>query len=710
MSSLTDLFKKASKIWSLFEDESGSKLGTSDGEIIYSKNNVCVHQSSGDGFFTHFPGYLSVRVQNAIDENSTSTSSTLILSWISNTVLRRDPKTVESVTPSNTPIKRKTCQSPSSESQRSWSQRTSRRHSFQSISGLDETYSSEVRPEDITAALKSMILDGDDSNSNSSIEITRTSKTSSQGSPLCCDNNEDSKSRKPELVDCKGAENIFNFQDYISGAMKYSRSQTPSGYASGRISPAVTPTHELYGRYIVSENAALNGIFCVDLRQMKSLRLFFSSAKNGEIENTNGQLVIASRESQYKIFHFHNGGLDKLSSVLKEFDFLVQSNVEKKKNCESNFIHYSVCKPEISAEECHPEEGVYRSVDKQMWKCDILNELGQVEDDFTLRKIIFFAGICEEVRKEIWPFLLRRFDYMSTFEERQASVIEKAEEYKQIDAQRKQMNDEERELFWRNVECTVEKDVPRTDRSNPFFAGENNKNIETMKRILLNYAFYNPSMGYTQGMSDLLAPILIEMLDESETFWCFVGLMQRTLFICSPKDVDMDANLTFLRELIRIMLPDFYNHLKSLPDALELLFAHRWVLLCFKREFPEQEAFKIWESCWAHYQTDYFHLFICLSIISIYGTDVLECDMRGDEILLHFSTLTMHMNGDLVLRKARGLLYQFRLLPKVSCILEKMCLLCGPGIWDSGHTPAIECIRNFVDSDDVLIRCSCFKE
>lgn len=36
------------------------------------------------------------------------------------------------------------------------------------------------------------------------------------------------------------------------------------------------------------------------------------------------------------------------------------------------------------------------------------------------------------------------------------------------------------------------------------------------------------------------------------------------------------------------MLPNFYEHCAKLPDGLDLLFAHRWILLCFKREFPER--------------------------------------------------------------------------------------------------------------------------
>lgn len=54
---------------------------------------------------------------------------------------------------------------------------------------------------------------------------------------------------------------------------------------------------------------------------------------------------------------------------------------------------------------------------------------------------------------------------------------------------------------------------------------------------------YDPATGYSQGMSDLVAPILAEVLDESDTFWCFVGLMQNTIFVSSPRDEDMEKQL-----------------------------------------------------------------------------------------------------------------------------------------------------------------------
>lgn len=37
--------------------------------------------------------------------------------------------------------------------------------------------------------------------------------------------------------------------------------------------------------------------------------------------------MVASRESQYKIFHFHHGGLDKLSEVFQQWKFCTETHL-----------------------------------------------------------------------------------------------------------------------------------------------------------------------------------------------------------------------------------------------------------------------------------------------------------------------------------------------------------------------------------------------
>lgn len=100
------------------------------------------------------------------------------------------------------------------------------------------------------------------------------------------------------------------------------------------------------------------------------------------------------------------------------------------------------------------------------------------------------------------------------------------------------------------------------------------------------------------------------------------------------------------------MVPNFYNYVEKLGgDALQFMFVHRWILLFFKREFPEADALHIWEACWAKYRTSYFHLFVCAAIVSIYGDDVVSQELPHDEILLYFASLAMHMDATVILKK-----------------------------------------------------------
>lgn len=58
--------------------------------------------------------------------------------------------------------------------------------------------------------------------------------------------------------------------------------------------------------------------------------------------------------------------------------------------------------------------------------------------------------------------------------------------------------------------------------------------------------------------------------------------------------------------------------------------------------------------------------------------------------LMSFSA--MYMDGQLIARKARGLLHQFRQMREIPCTLSGLCTRCGPGIWDSSHSPRVYCV------------------
>uniref|UniRef100_H0WTF6 TBC1 domain family member 16 n=1 Tax=Otolemur garnettii TaxID=30611 RepID=H0WTF6_OTOGA len=721
---------KASDLLTLTAGGSGSgSPSLLDGEIIYSKNNVCVHPPEGlQGLGEHHPGYLCLYM-----EKDETLGATLILAWVPNSrIQRQDEEALRYITPESSPVHK---------APRSRGRRT------QSSGGPHQTSPTEPRPslipkdEDILVVAQSI---GDTVLPSPSLENgEKLAKGLGEDGPLPAsqpahsdsgtlstvssqDGTEEGQEPRPEVGEKEGslelsAEGVSRDSSFDSDSDAFSSpfclSPISTALAEGRgsvflESDSSSPPSSDAGLQLPDSNSLLQtprwdepqrvcaleqicGVFRVDLGHMRSLRLFFSDEAC-----TSGQLVVASRESQYKVLYFHHGGLDKLADVFQQWKYCAETHLgDQQVAPEKTCMHFSIRRPKLPSSETHPEESMYRRLDVSTW-LGHLNELGQVEEEYKLRKAIFFGGIDVSIRGEVWPFLLRYYSHKSTSEEREALRVQKRREYSEIQRKRLSMTPEEHRVFWRSVQFTVDKDVVRTDRSNQFFRGEGNPNVESMRRILLNYAVYNPAVGYSQGMSDLVAPILAEVLDESDTFWCFVGLMQNTIFVSSPRDEDMEKQLLYLRELLRLTHLRFYQHLVSLgEDGLQMLFCHRWLLLCFKREFPEAEALRIWEACWAHYQTDYFHLFICVAIVAIYGDDVIEQQLATDQMLLHFGNLAMHMNGELVLRKARSLLYQFRLLPRIPCSLHDLCKLCGTGMWDSGYMPAVECTGQHAGSE-----------
>lgn len=719
---------KASDLLTLTTGGSGGSLSVLDGEVIYSKNNVCVHAPEGlQGPGEHHPGYLCLYM-----EKDELLGATLILAWVPNSrIQRQDEEALRYITPEGSPVRKAP---------------RPRRRRTTSLGAPYQPSPTEPRPppipkdEDILVVVQ---------NTQDSVHISPTDEDGvklAQGpevdGPLPTsqpvhsdsgilstvssqDGTENGREPRPEAVEEEGslelsADGVSRDSSFDSDSDAFSSpfclSPISAALAEGNSSAFLesegsSPSSSDANLRFPDSNGLLQtprwdepqrgcaleqicGVFRVDLGHMRSLRLFFSDEAC-----TSGQLVVASRESQYKIFHFHHGGLDKLSEVFQQWKFCTETHLRDQVTDERTCMQFSIRRPKLPSSEIHPEESLYRRLDVSAW-LNHLNDLGQVEEEYRLRQAIFFGGIDVSIRGEVWPFLLHYYSHESTSEEREALRSQKRKEYAAIQQKRLSMTPEEHRAFWRNVQFTVDKDVVRTDRNNQFFRGEDNPNVESMRRILLNYAVYNPAIGYSQGMSDLVAPILAEVLDESDTFWCFVGLMQNTIFVSSPRDEDMERQLLYLRELLRLTHQRFYQHLVSLgEDGLQMLFCHRWLLLCFKREFPEAEALRIWEACWAHYQTDYFHLFICVAIVAIYGDDVIEQQLATDQMLLHFGNLAMHMNGELVLRKARSLLYQFRLLPRIPCSLHDLCKLCGTGMWDSGYMPAVECAGHHPGSE-----------
>lgn len=139
-----------------------------------------------------------------------------------------------------------------------------------------------------------------------------------------------------------------------------------------------------------------------------------------------------------------------------------------------------------------------------------LDSVGQIVYPNNLRQVIYEGGIDPSLRRVVWKHILNVYPDGMTGRERMDYMKRKATEYYRL-----------REI-WRNavqhgpvigelayVTSMVRKDVLRTDRLHPFYAGnDDNQNIAALFNILTTYALNHPAVSYCQGMSDIASPLL----------------------------------------------------------------------------------------------------------------------------------------------------------------------------------------------------------
>ncbi|KAB7506771.1 TBC1 domain family member 15 [Armadillidium nasatum] len=184
-----------------------------------------------------------------------------------------------------------------------------------------------------------------------------------------------------------------------------------------------------------------------------------------------------------------------------------------------------------------------------------LDSEGRITDVRSLKERIFRGGLVPTLRGELWCYLLGVYDWNNTYKEREEKRKLKENEYFIMKQQWKTFSETQERNFsgYRDRKSLIEKDVNRTDRNHPFYEGEINSNLEMLNDILMTYIMYNFDLGYVQGMSDLVAPILYVIQNEAMTFWCFVGYMELVYRNFDLDQSGMKQQLSDLSQILRVI-------------------------------------------------------------------------------------------------------------------------------------------------------------
>ncbi|KAJ8008842.1 hypothetical protein DPEC_G00082650 [Dallia pectoralis] len=294
------------------------------------------------------------------------------------------------------------------------------------------------------------------------------------------------------------------------------------------------------------------------------------------------------------------------------------------------------------------------------WNSNVDPE-GRLVNVSHLKQAIFRGGMCHALRKEGWKFLLSYFPWDSTLEERRRLTRRKTDEYFRMKLQWKSVSEdqEKRNSRLRDQRSLVEKDVNRTDRTNPFYEGADNPGLVLLHDILRTYCMYDFDLGYVQGMSDLLSPILYVMENEVDAFWCFVSFMDQMHQNFEEQMQGMKTQLIQLSTLIQLLDLSFWSYLGN-QDSGHLYFCFRWLLIRFKRELIFHEVLRLWEVMWTGLPCQNFHLLVCCAILDSEKHKIMEEQYSFNEILMHINELSMKLDIREILQKAEGICLQLR--------------------------------------------------
>ncbi|KAM7387430.1 hypothetical protein PAMA_009852 [Pampus argenteus] len=308
--------------------------------------------------------------------------------------------------------------------------------------------------------------------------------------------------------------------------------------------------------------------------------------------------------------------------------------------------------------ELGPRPDVTRGPPLDKWGV-FLDPEGRVKNPQKIKELVFRGGITPSLRKEAWKFLLGFYPWNSTTKEREDILRDKTDEYFRMKVQWKSVSEEQemRNSLLRGYRSLIERDVSRTDRNNTFFSGNDNPGLTLLNDVLMTYCMYNFDLGYVQGMSDLLSPLLFVTQNEVESFWCLTGFMELVHQNFEESQEAMKQQLLQLSILLKALDPELCDFLDS-QDSGSLCFCFRWLLIWFKREFSFNDILILWEVLWTRLPCDNFHLLIACSILQSQRGELIGSDHDFNTILKHINELTMKLDLQSVLRGAEAIYLQ----------------------------------------------------
>ena len=228
-----------------------------------------------------------------------------------------------------------------------------------------------------------------------------------------------------------------------------------------------------------------------------------------------------------------------------------------------------------------------------------------------LAEDIFKAGmnVKPQLRKGVWPHLVRVFHPSLESREDREQYLSKLRLI--YDSLKGRLESQDNTLISQSQHLydSIRRDAVRTDPNESFYAQSqqdsrlseiqmSEDNIEKLVNITAVFTLEHDDISYTQGMTDLLSPILYVMEREDDAYIVFAAMVQRISENFGTWCEGTLKKIERLRHMCSVLDPQLFAYLSGIEeDAFALFFG--MVLIECRREFSFASSFHLLEVIWA---------------------------------------------------------------------------------------------------------------
>lgn len=266
----------------------------------------------------------------------------------------------------------------------------------------------------------------------------------------------------------------------------------------------------------------------------------------------------------------------------------------------------------------------------------IISGLGNVSKDCAQEELLDWSDLLARWRKVTWNERPRGLQSLVRKGIPEALRGEVWQLLAGCNENEKSMNESYRLLLSKESpsENIIVRDINRTFTGHQFFQDENGQ--QALYKLSKAYSIYDEEVGYCQGLSFLIASLLLHMPEE-QTFNLLVKIMYRYEVRDIYKTNFETLHLKFyqLEHLMKDYLPELHEHFEDLNIEAHM-YASQWFLTLFTAKFPLYMVFRILD------------LFLCEGFLVVFSIalallknsqrDLLALDFEG---ILKYFRVTM---------------------------------------------------------------------